>query len=85
MDMYDYGNSGKECDLPWELPQNDELITTIPGDISLYQGNKIIIYYDKFTDNLTRLAEIGNVTKQKLLNTLGDGNVTVKMYLEWSE
>lgn len=33
--MHDYGNFEKVGDLPWELPTNDEEITTKPGDIIL--------------------------------------------------
>ncbi len=43
VDMSDYGNFEKVGDLPQSLPRNDEKITTVPGDIILYQGNKITI------------------------------------------
>lgn len=49
VEMHDYGNFEKVGDLPWELPANDEETTTKPGDIILYQGNKITIYYDENT------------------------------------
>ena len=42
----DYGNFEKVGDLPLSLPRNDTSITTEPGDIILYQGNKITIYYN---------------------------------------
>lgn len=32
--------------LPQTLPRNDEQITTEPGDVILYQGDQITIYYD---------------------------------------
>lgn len=49
VDMSDYGNFEKVGDLPQSFPRNDEKITTVPGDIILYQGNKITIYYDENT------------------------------------
>ena len=51
----------------------------------LYQGDQITIYYDVNTWSFTRLAKIGNVTKEELLEAFGDGDVTVRFHLEWSE
>ena len=85
IDMHDYGGFEKVSPLPWDLPRNDESITTVPGDVILYQGNQITIYYDENTWNFTRLAKIGNVTREKLLEALGDGDVTVRLWIEWSE
>ena len=83
--MQDYGGFEKVGQLPWELPGSDEEITTKPGDVILYQGDRITIYYDRNTWNFTRLARIGNVTKERLLEAFGDGDVTVSFWLEWSE
>jgi len=85
VDMSDYGNFEKVGDLPWELPTNDESITTRPGDIILYQGSKITIYYDENTWDFTRLARIEDVTKEELLEALGTDDVTVRFWIEWSE
>ncbi|MBR7071320.1 MAG: hypothetical protein IKI29_04070 [Clostridia bacterium] len=85
VEMRDYGQYEKVGALPWALPRNDGQITTKPGDIILYQGNQITIYYDENTWNFTKLATIGNATKEKLLDILSDGDVAVKFYLEWSE
>lgn len=85
LELHDYGNFEKVGPLPWELPRNDESVTTVPGDVILYQGNQITIYYDENTWNFTRLARIGNVTREKLLDALGDGDVTVRLWVEWSE
>lgn len=83
--MHDYGNFEKVGSLPWILPNNDEQITTEPGDIILYQGNQIIIYYGQNTWSFTKLAKIGSVTKEDLLSVFGDGNVTVAFSIEWNE
>ena len=85
VDMQDYGNFEKVGDLPWSLPTNDEKITTKPGDIILYQGNKITIYYDENTWNFTKLGSINGVTGEELKEALGDGNVTVEFFVEWTE
>lgn len=56
--MHDYGNFEKVGSLGFSLPRNDTNITTIPGDVILYQGNQITIYYDENTWNFTKLGHI---------------------------
>ena len=77
VDMSDYGNFEKVGDLPQSLPKNDEKITTVPGDIILYQGNKITIYYDENTWDFTKLGHIDNITQEELKTLLGNGDVSV--------
>jgi flavodoxin len=77
VDMSDYGNFEKVGDLPQSLPTNDESITTAAGDIILYQGGKITIYYAENTWDFTKLGHIDNITQQELKAILGDGDVTV--------
>lgn len=85
LDLHDYGNFEKVGPLPWELPRNDEQITTSPGDIILYQGDQITIYYDENSWSFTRLGRIDGVTKEDLLNVMGEGDVKASFWLEWSE
>jgi len=77
VNMRDYGNMEKVGALGRNLPRNDERITTEPGDLILYQGNQFVIYYAPNTWSLTRLGKINGVTRQELLEVLGEGNVTV--------
>jgi hypothetical protein len=81
--MRDYGNMEKVGGLGRSLPTNDERITTEPGDLILYQGNALVIYYAPNTWNFTRLGKINDVTQEELKKALGEGNVTVT--LETSE
>ncbi len=76
VDMQDYGNFEKVGDLPSSLPRNDTSITTEPGDIILYQGNKITIYYNTNSWSFTRLGKVEGVTQAELKKILGKGNVT---------
>lgn len=85
VDMHDYGSFEKIGPLPWSLPRNDEQITTAPGDVILYQGNQITIYYDQNTWEFTRLAEIDGVTKEELLAALGEGDISVTFSIAWTE
>lgn len=85
IELHDYGHFEKVGSLPWSLPRNDESITTEPGDVILYQGDQITVYYDENTWNFTRLAKIGSVTREELLEAFGEGNVTVTFWTERSE
>ena len=77
LEMRDYGNFEKVADLPQSFPRNDTQIDTDAGDIILYQGKSITIYYDKNSWNFTRLGKIDNVNKTRLKQILGEGNATV--------
>jgi len=77
INMRDYGNMEKVGSFGRNLPTNDERITTEPGDLILYQGNQFVIYYAPNTWSFTRLGKINNVTREELINALGEGNVTV--------
>ena len=75
VDMQDYGSFEKVGNLPASLPRNDTSITTEPGDIILYQGNKITIYYDTNSWSFTRLGKVDGVTPSELRKILGKGNI----------
>ncbi len=74
--MTDYGNFEKVGPLGTKLPRNDTQITTQAGDIILYQGNQITIYYDTNSWNFTRLGKVDEVTQAELKKILGKGDVT---------
>ena len=90
VDMHDYGSFEKVGSLGTSLPRNDSKITTEAGDIILYQGNQITIYYDTNSWNFTRLGKVvstlrqssgtasstTSITQAELKKILGKGNVT---------
>ena len=78
--MEDYGGFEKVGPLGTTLTRNDESITTQPGDVILYQGNQITIYYGTNTWSFTRLATIDDPTD--LQARLGEGTVSVTFSLE---
>ena len=80
--MSDYGNFEKVGPLGQSLPTNNQQITTGAGDIILYQGNQITIYYDRNSWNFTRLGKINGVTSRQLRDILGSGDVSVPFSLE---
>ena len=67
--------------LPQALPENDEQITTAPGDVMLYQGDQITVFYGSNTWDYTPLGRIENATVDDLLAAFGDGDVTVELSL----
>ena len=74
---HDYGSFEKVGNLGFNLPTNDEQITTKPGDLILYQGNQITLYYDTNTWSFTKLGRVTNVDEKQLKEILGDGDVTL--------
>lgn len=81
IEMHDYGNFEKVGPLGTTLPRNDEQITTQAGDLILYQGNQITIYYDTNSWSFTRLGRIDNITQNELKEILGDETATVTFSL----
>ena len=79
--MSDYGNFEKVGSLGFSLPRNDRSINTVPGDIILYQGNQITIYYDTNSWTFTKLAHIPGATTESMKAFLGDGTVPVTFSL----
>jgi hypothetical protein len=81
IDMSDYGGFEKVGNIGSSLPTNDVRITSEPGDLILYQGNQLVIFYASNSWSYTRLGRINDVTQAELRNILGTGNVTVTLSL----
>jgi hypothetical protein len=75
--MSDYAEMEKVGTLGMDLPRNDTQISVGAGDVILYQGNQITIYYGTNSWNFTKLAHIEDATKESLLEVLGAGDVEV--------
>lgn len=82
LDMTDYADMEKSADLGVTLPQNNEQMNTQAGDIILYQGRTLAIYYDTNSWSLTPIGKIEHADKESLKAALGDGDVTVTLSLE---
>ena len=78
--MSDYGGFEKVGDLGTELPTSNRQTTTQAGDIVLYQGNQIVIFYGSNSWSYTRLGRIDDLTGWE--TALGDGDATVTFALE---
>ena len=82
--MSDYGGFEKVGALPQSLPTSNTQITTEPGDIMLYQGNQMVIFYGSNSWSYTRLGKIDGATASNLRQFLGNGDVTLTLSLESS-
>lgn len=77
--MSDYSGFEKVGSLGTSLPTVNSQTTTQAGDIVLYQGNQIVIFYGSNSWSYTRLGKIDDLTGWE--KALGDGNVTVTFSL----
>ena len=82
--MSEYGGFEKVGALPQSLPTSNTQITTEPGDIMLYQGNQMVIFYGSNSWSYTRLGKIDGATASNLRQFLGNGDVTLTLSLESS-
>ena len=78
----EYGGFEKVGELGFSLPTSDENIGTAPGDIVLYQGDKISLFYGSHSWSYTKLGKIDNVDSNKLKEVLGSGDVTLEFSLK---
>ena len=85
VDMSDYGGFEKVGPLGADLPRSDENITITPGDIILYLGSNITIYYAVNSWNFTLLGHIDGATGENMREFLGDGDPTVTFSLHEGE
>lgn len=77
--LNDYGGFEKVGALGTDLPADDAYTTTQAGDIVLYQGNQIVIFYGSNTWSYTRLGKINET--EDLQAALGKGTVSVTFFL----
>ena len=80
--LNEYGGFEKVGDLPWSLTKTDESIETEPGDIMLYQGDQMTIFYNSNSWSYTKLGSIENTTQEELKALFGEGDVTVTLSLK---
>ena len=77
--LNEYGGFEKVGKLPWELTKSDEHIVTEAGDIMLYQGNQMTIFYNSNSWSYTKLGHIDNITGEELSELFGKGNISVTL------
>lgn len=75
----DYGGFEKVGSLGTNLTTDDTHITTKPGDIVLYLGNRIVMFYGSNTWSYTMLGHVEDLTYWE--EALGDGEVVATFTL----
>ena len=86
LDMTELNGNEKYAYLDEPLPSDPAAVGRIEaGDVMLYGNNCLVVFYRSFntTYTYTRLGRISD--PDDLADELGDGNVQVELYLEWSE
>ena len=81
LEMADYAGMEKGAVLPDSLPENNEPMNTVPGDVILYQGRTFVIYYGTNSWSLTPLGKVQGVAAEELRELLGEGDVSVTLSL----
>ena len=72
-----YGGFEQVGSIGQSLPANDKQMTTEAGDIVLYSGNQIVVFYGSNTWAYTKLGSISDKSEKELSELLGNGNVTI--------
>ena len=79
LSLDDYGGFEKVGSLGQSLPTSNTHITTQSGDIVLYQGSQIVLFYGSNSWSYTRLGRVTDLTGWK--EALGQSDVTVTLSL----
>lgn len=77
--MSRYGGFEQVGSLDTGLPRDESRITTQPGDIVLYSGDQIVLFYGSNTWSYTRLGKITGKSETELAELLGSGDITVTL------
>lgn len=77
-----YGGFEKVCSLGTSLPRNDSQTTTQAGDICLYNGSQIVIFYGSNSWAYTRLGKVSDVDGTELEKVLSGEETEITLSLE---
>lgn len=77
-----YGGFEKVCDLGTSLPRNDVQTTTHAGDICLYSGDQIVIFYGSNSWSYTRLGKISGADSSELERILSGAETELTLSLK---
>ena len=77
-----YGDFEQVGSLGTRLPRDDSQTTAQAGDIVLYSGDQLVIFYGSNSWAYTRLGRITDRSPAELKDLLGGGDVTVTLSFE---
>ena len=79
--MSPYGGFEQVGPIGQSIPRNDVQTVTEPGDLVLYSGNQIVVFYGSNSWAYTRLGKIQGMDQAALTELLGNGAVTLTLSL----
>ena len=82
IEMSMYGGFEQVGSIGQNLPRNDKQITTEPGDIVLYSGNQIVVFYGSNSWSYTKLGHITEQDIERMTELLNSGDVMVTLSVE---
>ncbi len=77
IDMSMYGDFEQVGSIGQSIPRNDKQMTTSAGDIVLYSGNQLVVFYGSNSWAYTKLGHIENTSAEEMKKMLGSGDVNV--------
>ena len=77
-----YGGFEQVGSIGQSLPRDDTQTTTQAGDIVLYSGDQIVVFYGSNSWAYTRLGHITDKSAQEMAELLGNGDVTITIEME---
>ena len=79
IDMSMYGGFEQVGSIGTQLPRDDVQTTAEAGDIMLYAGDQMVVFYGSNTWDYTRLGRITDKSQAQLSDLLSGGDVTVTL------
>ena len=79
IDMSMYGGFEQVGSIGQSLPREDKQTTTASGDIVLYSGNQMVVFYGSNSWAYTRLGHISDKTDAEIEALLSKGDVTITL------
>jgi hypothetical protein len=76
-----YGGFEQVGSIGQSITRNDKQTTTSAGDIVLYSGNQLVVFYGSNSWSYTRLGKI-NLSEEELTNLLSNGDITITLSAE---
>ena len=77
-----YGGFEQVGSIGTSLPRNDVQTTTEAGDIVLYSGNQIVVFYGSNSWAYTRLGKVTDKSKAEMTELLGNEDVIITISME---
>ena len=77
-----YGGFEQVGSIGQRLPRNDSQTTTESGDIVLYSGDQIVVFYGSNSWAYTRLGHVTDKSDEEMAQLLGNGDVTITVEMK---